>query len=402
MNSKIEQDKSFIKWSRRLRTESTRKNYVSNFKVFCRFLNLTPTQLLDEAEQEQEANVLKSKRKIKERFEDFEYHLRDKELSSCTIHAYFNAVKSFYNYHEIDLPNLELEPAVVESEIFVPTKDDIRDILNVSDVLEKALVLVGCSSGLAVNEISNLRIKDLGIDNGTKITTIKLRRGKTKVDFITFLTPEATEAVQAYLEYRGRTSIDERKNKALMKQKVWSDNDYLFCVRNVPDTYLDSKDERERKFSTSGLMAIYRDLSEGTSKCAPKGEFNTIRSHNIRKFFNSTLLNAGCDFFTVELFMGHKLPATQQHYFQANPEELKKVYSKYVPQLTIQKELEVLETAEFQALLSENEILKEQLSTAMAQNEIKMSGLKKEIIKEIFQDDLKRVYYETKYNKGLR
>ncbi len=41
-----------------------------------------------------------------------------------------------------------------------PTKEDIQKILEVCDLLEKSLVLVGVSNGLAANEIRNLKIKD--------------------------------------------------------------------------------------------------------------------------------------------------------------------------------------------------------------------------------------------------
>jgi len=53
--------------------------------------------------------------------------------------------------------------------------------------LEKAIVLVGVSGGLSSNESINLKVgifKD-GYDSTTGITTLKIRRGKTKTDFIT-------------------------------------------------------------------------------------------------------------------------------------------------------------------------------------------------------------------------
>ena len=80
-------------------------------------------------------------------------------------------------------------------------------VLKVCDPLERALVLVGVSSGLSSNEIINLKIKDFkyGFDEKTNITTLKLRREKTKVDLITFLSPEASQAVQDYLNYRNKT-----------------------------------------------------------------------------------------------------------------------------------------------------------------------------------------------------
>lgn len=88
-----------------------------------------------------------------------------------------------------------------------------------ADPLEKALILTGVSLGLAANEITNLLIDDLMFDNINNITTIKVRRIKTYVNYYTFLTPETTFAVKDYVKYRSRTSDDKRKSKALLKQK---------------------------------------------------------------------------------------------------------------------------------------------------------------------------------------
>lgn len=380
-------DPALVRWLRRLRRENTKRNYGSILKVFCRFLNLTPSQLKNEAESEQESNVLKSRRKIKDHFEDFEFHLKDQNLSSCTIHAYFTGIKSFYTYYDIDLPNLNLESVAVKAcNMDIPTKADIRAILNVCDPLEKAIVLVGCASGLSANEIVNLKVKDLEFDNNTNITSLKLRRQKTNVDFVTFLTPEATVAIKEYIQFRGRTSEDQRKNKALLKQKIYSNNDYLFCVRLVSNEFFKKHDETLRKFSVSGIMSIYRDLSEKVSKSTLKGEFNIIRSHCMRKYFDSVLLNANCDFFHVEYFMGHKLPATQAHYYRANVEELKKMYMSFVPYLTFSSELDISESEEFKKLVEENEILKAQIGSFKAQSEIQIAELKRQIIKELEEE----------------
>ncbi len=55
-----------------------------------------------------------------------------------------------------------------------------------------------------------------------------------------FLSPEASRAVNNYLEYRARTddTKDERKIRHLEKQKVFSDDGYLFVKRKIPDKYL--------------------------------------------------------------------------------------------------------------------------------------------------------------------
>jgi len=223
-------------------------------------------------------------------------------------------------------------------------------------------MLAGASSGLSSNEIRNLRIKDFkkGYDPETEITTLKLTRGKVGFDFVTFFSPEASRAILEYLDYRERDAkaATPQREKQLNKQKILSDNGYLFIARNIHDEFLKTHNEELRKLSENALMKLYRSISEKAKKNTGKGFFNVIRSHTMRKYFNTVLLNAGCDSFHVEFFMGHTLDDTQAAYFRAKPEELKEIYKKYIPYLAIQKEIDVAASQEYLEIAKENDILR--------------------------------------------
>jgi len=88
----------------------------------------------------------------------------------------------------------------------------------------------------------------------------------------------------------------------------------------------------------------------------PSGNWGLIRSHNMRKYFNSALLNAGADSFIVDFWMGHTLDETKSAYFRAS-NGLRDIYLKFVPYLTIQKEADVSESPEYLRLKQENQIL---------------------------------------------
>jgi Phage integrase family len=197
-----------------------------------------------------------------------------------------------------------------------------------------------------------------GYDQATGITTLKLRREKVNYDFVTFLTPEASKAVNDYLSFRGREAKSgKRRHDQVKKQRIFSDNGYLFICRRVPDEYLITKDEELRKLSEKTIMNTYRQLSDDAHKSAGKGVRNIIRSHNMRKYFNSALLNAGADLFFVDYLMGHVIDATRLAYYRADAEKLRDQYSKFVPYLTIQKELNVSESSEFKRIKAEHETL---------------------------------------------
>jgi len=277
-----------------------------------------------------------------------------------TVKGRLTGVKSFYQANYIELPKLGRtgdKAAPLQEHKEIPKIDDIRDVLAVCDTLEKAIILVGASSGLAINEICELKIGDFkkGYDKETGITTLQLRRGKVDYDFVTFLTPEASKAVNDYLSFRGREAKSgERRHNQVKKQRVFSDGGYLFICRRVRDSYLKTKDEELRKLSEKTLMNTYRQLSDDANKSAGKGIRNVIRSHNMRKYFNSALLNAGADIFFTDFLMGHTIDKTRSAYFRASPEQLKEQYKKFLPFLTIEKSLNISESEDYKRIKGDN------------------------------------------------
>ncbi|WP_321417138.1 tyrosine-type recombinase/integrase [uncultured Methanomethylovorans sp.] len=364
--AELKKDTIIIEWLDTLNPKpNTERNYLVAMQAFTEWVGKTPEEILTEAEQEIKAGKLMRERNVKKYLIGFRKYMQDSDYAPISVKNYLTGVKSFYKLFDIEIPTLPRtgnKARPLERHSQIPDKEDVQQVLTICDPLEKAIVLCGVSSGLSANEIINLKVGSFkkGYDPETEITTLKLRRAKVGYDFITFLTPEASRAVWAYLKYREReakTTITARK-KQFAKQRIYSDDNYLFIGRQIPFEYLDTKDEDMRKLEHYSLMKLYRAIAEKAGKCAPLGNWNMIRSHNMRKYFNSALLNAGCDSFFVEFTMGHTLDDTRSAYFRASPEKLKKIYAKFVPYLTIQKELDVSASSEYREILKENNILR--------------------------------------------
>lgn len=364
---------------------NTERNYLLSLQAFTEWVSKTPGELLTEAELEIRAGKLMRERNIKKYLIGFRKYLQDEGYAPISIKNYLTGVKSFYKIFDIEIPTLPRtgnKARPLERHSKIPTKEDIQHVLTICDPLEKAIVLCGVSSGLSANELINLKVGTFkkGYDPETEITTLQLRREKVGYDFITFLSPEASRVVWAYLEYREReakTTITKIR-KRFEKQRINSDGGYLFIGRQIPYEYLDTKDEEMRKFEHQSFMKLYRTIAEKAGKCAPLGNWNMIRSHNMRKYFNSALLNAGCDSFHVEYFMGHTLDDTRSAYFRASPDKLKDIYQKYVPYLTIQKELDVSASSEYREIVKENDILRAETARHIVER-TELSSVKSEM-----------------------
>ena len=384
--NELKEDKLIIVWFDTINaSEHTKRNYMFAMQFFTECVKKTPEELILEAEAEIISGILPRERKIKTYFIKFRKSLQDGGSAPMTVKTHMSGVKSFYITNDIEIPTLpksstKAKPREENNEI--PTLEDLRAVLKVCDPLERALLLVGVSSGLSANEIINLKVKDFknGFDDKTNITILKLRRIKTKVDFITFLSPEASQAVQDYLSYRDKTIKTENKKRITLldKQKVFSYNDFLFIGYYIPNAFLKTKDDKVRKLKTGTFMHIYRNLSEKAQKNATKGNWNLIRSHNMRKFFNSALLNAGADSFFVEFCMGHTLDSTKAAYFRANSEQLKETYKKYIPFLTVQKALNISESPEYQSITKENQVLRAETAKHVVERS-ELQDLRKEL-----------------------
>ncbi|WP_440944959.1 tyrosine-type recombinase/integrase [Methanosarcina sp. T3] len=371
---------------------ATQNNYKVAMKLYIEFLKKSPSEIIAEAKADIRDGKFMDERAIFTDLNLYAAHLHDREIAPKSRAAYLAALRSFYNCFYIDVPKVRagaVKPLEINKPI--PSKEDLQVVLSVADPLTKAVILTGVSSGLSKNEIQNLLIRDYkqGYDPETEICTLQLRREKTNTDFITFLTPEATRAINTYLEFRGReiTHKDEIRDVQLKKQRVTNDKGYLFIMQKISDEYLFSKDESLRRLSTNAFFNLYQSISVKIGMCAGGGNMNLIRSHNMRKYFNSALLNAGADSFFVEYCMGHTLDDTRAAYFRASPEKLKEIYKKYIPYLTIQKELNVSESPEYQRLKSENEILAREAVRATVENS-EIRELREEIrkIKKVNED----------------
>jgi integrase len=345
--------------------QKTRRLYLFAMQFYTEYVGMTPEELLLEAEADIQNGVLPRLSKLKRHLIDYKEDLRKQNYAPLTIKAKMTGVYSFYNKNDITLPQLprnETKPRSLRQHKEIPTKEDLQIVLSHCDVLERAIVLIGVSSGLSAQEIINLTVDDFrkGYDPVTGVTTLKLRREKEEYDFVTFLTHEASNAVITYLESRERTPKNPTQQHLdmLAKQRIYDGYGYLLICRSVPKEYLKTKDEKLRQLADSTMTTLYQNLAEAANKASPKGQWNVIRSHNMRRYFNSVLLNNGADSFIVDFWMGHTLDETKSAYFRASAEGgLKQTYMKFMAHLTISEAYDPTKDPNFQKLKQENSAL---------------------------------------------
>jgi integrase len=383
---------------------STKQSYIASMQQYTEFTNKTPLELIEEAEKEIKAGLLMRERNITSYLREFREDLENKELAPLTVKNRMTSVCSFYRSYNIQLPIIPKSTQKAKPELKrkkIPDKEDIRHMLKFCDPLERAILLVGVSSGLSVTDISNLKVSDFteGYDEKTGIITLHLIRKKMNYEFFTFLSPECSKAVLDYIAWRNRTTKNDNsvRGKRLIKKHVNNETGYLFVSRYVSDNYLTTKKEKEkeesRKLAEKSIIAIYQRLNEEANKSSPLGEYNLIRTHNMRRFFNSSLLAAKASIFFVDFLLGHQLDATHEAYFRADPKSLREEYQKYLPYITIEKALDISNSPEFIQAKTESDKFAKLAATAAVERD-ELQELRAEIQKIKDTESIRREYMQ--------
>ncbi len=326
-------------------TENTRRNYIRAMSYYTDLSLRTPEELIEEAEQEVVSGTLMRKRRIKSYLLRFKEFLDENEYAPKTQNVYLSAVHSFYSTYEIDLPRKRQRNKIVTLEKNgkrLLTIEDVRKMVSHARTLrDKAIVLTMASSGLAQREVRSLTLGNFyeGLDAETDITTLHLRRQKVRMDFITFISPEATQMTRDYLSARG-----------IHGHRSGKDTDHLFATRTGS------------QISEGRFVDIFADIGKRAGYERVSGTFSIVRPHALRKFFSSTLLNNGADIWFVDYLMGHRIDSTHEAYFRADPDKLKQRYMQYLPFLSLSETgVKTIESGEYHRLMAENEELRRAL-----------------------------------------
>ena len=306
----------------------TRYGYRNSFALYIKYTGLHLSDLLLEADMEEEKGLRWKKRKLKERLIGFRGWLAEK-YNYNTIKALFSRIKTWYRHNEIEIgfiPKLN-QKAVKKSEPItyedIPSKEMLKKCVECSSPLMKAILLFMISSGCARRETLNLTIDDFIIateeyhtsgsihenlveliSQDNVIPTFKIRRQKTNKHYFTFCSPQATKAIVEYLLMTGRR-FDKGKNHHL-----------LFKIN------LDM---------LSNEFGRLNDICGGGKVAG----MNRIRSHMLRKFHASNLYNGGMNIDDIDALQGRGKDNTHNAYFKESSEKLKEKYIDHLEVLTI-------------------------------------------------------------------
>jgi integrase len=257
----------------------------------------------------------------------------------------FTFAKEFFNYYNVELPAKDLKfirhklpkgsARTIEKDMDIET---IRTILQHLDVKGRALILVLASSGMRINEALSVTLDDIDLKVKPACITIRGETSKTGDNRISFISAEATQAVNEWMKVRAdyiRTSAN--RNNGLIKsgrgtQKSLDDDGRLF------------------PFSDQNASALWDNALTNAELLSRDKTTNRkqLHYHQLRKFFISQL-SLIISKEIAEMLAGHTGYMTGS-YRRYTKKQLIEEYLKGEHLLTIQapKELQEIES-EFRA-----------------------------------------------------
>lgn len=376
--SKVIENSEYLKDSEAVRkwlrlgnfSDGTGQGYTTGLNQYCKFHDMTPEQLIEEAEAEH-AFLLKDQN-ILLRLADFKDSISDK--SSNTQSFRMAGIHSFYRNHYIIIPS---NPNKSRNGTTTLLKNDwkgfnkkvVRECLKHLNLRDRAILLCMISSGQARYEIRNLKIADVADVDNQNITTLHLHRSKSGTNYTTFFSPEATLAIKEYRK--------ERRDRA-DKLDVTDDNPYLFVT---------SYNKQFTRLKDDTFNNVFLRLSEkmGREFETDDGTYNALRSHNFRKFFKTQMQNDGMAVWQVEHQMGHTLNSLDKAYFIAEQSKMKENYIVHLNAVSVEtevKEVSIEESEKFQKMQAEMTEMEKQNKALLE----KMTSF--EMFQKVIQDNL--------------
>lgn len=320
--------------------KATRERYIYVMKLWQTSTGQRPTNMIEEAEEEEDQQIRPRKRSIDQHFLTFTDHMKARGFTVDSIKSNTSYIRAFYNHYHIQLPGrikLETPP---HTDLQLPSLEDIRLALSNSNPCFQAIIILMLSSGMGRSEILSLTLTDF-------IMAVNARNKDNQISL------ESLPCI-------GETIPDH--DKVVVRPLIWnvtriktgrhyytfsSSESYQFIMRYLaskpgvedPDSSLFLNQSR-RQIQHGGFNQYFRDLNKrcGWGKIGKQIYF---RSHNLRKWFASRLEN-GLGYINTERLMAHSvLSDTANRYFKPDIEVIYNLYYQNMDRVTVMGKVEV-------------------------------------------------------------
>jgi len=318
-------------WLLEFTAVNTRRGYTSAMRKYKQVLGIMDL-----------GTYLKTETNYENDLKKFLAQVNDKP--STSIRFYSAVIRTFFKDHEIELDKNEIRK--MQRRNFIPkrksaatrdkkpTRQQLRKILDYTDVKGRALILFLASTGCRIGETLQLRKTDLDLNSNPPKCYIRAEITKGKVGQRTvYMSFEARDAIQNWLEIKD----------SLGKTGGFGTYGGLLIF----------------PFSSNTARAIWNNAARkaGLDQKDSTTNRHIYHIHSLRKFFRS---ESKIDLDIIHSLMGHS-EYLDQSYRRYTEDELEKAYLEAMPNLSIYG-IDDSIRANLETKTSEIELLKAQVA----------------------------------------
>lgn len=257
---------------------------------------------------------------VYELLDQFVVYLESMTLSRSSVNQYLCYVKSYLQYHDIDIVPHKFKKRVVMPKI--PREDerpidqdDIRTILLKCPYPRlKTFLLVLASSGVRPTEGCAIRVRDCNFNESPTRIHIRAEYTKTKRSRDIYISDEASSYLSDWIKYN--FGVDLKTTKKI-DEKI--ENCLVFQVQNIGTQNI-TPQSIYRKFALQFPNVLDR---VGFSQRKDGMRRRQITLHSFRRFVKTTISDspAGTDY--SEWFLGHN----KSSYYVSKPAARAEIYA---------------------------------------------------------------------------
>jgi site-specific recombinase XerD len=193
-----------------IKSPATKASYQYNIKLFMKYCKVKDIQdlLTIDTPQQYIINYIMS--------------LREKGLSWSSVSNALTAIYHFYAMNDITLNKKKINMfkgqfsrSVIDRAY---THQEIKKILDVSDLRMKVIVLLMASTGCRVASIPSLRLRNLEKVDSHNLYKLTVYEGSNE-SYYCFTSPECASFIDAYLQYREKNGERLDKDSFLIRDQ---------------------------------------------------------------------------------------------------------------------------------------------------------------------------------------
>ncbi|SHO44254.1 Site-specific recombinase, phage integrase family [Nitrosotalea sinensis] len=340
-------EKSLVVFEKFVRSEATKKMYFYYFNTFLKWAQNSVEKLLTA-----DGFLQLKDEKLQEIVEDYMMYLR-RRLSPNSMPAIIAALELFFSMNDKNLNFKKIRrmvPASIKKSGHTAwTTNDIRKMLqNAVSGRDRAFIHLLSSTGCRIGALQELKLKHL-TNMSDNCKSVLFYEGSEE-EYLGFLTPEASKAVDEY--------IDERRKDG---ERIDQDSPVLRSSYQVGM-------QKVKSMSTASAKMIAIRLAKSVARNKQGKRYSVMAAHGFRKRFNTILKNNKEGNISLkEKLMGHKgVFVLDGVYHDADAQTLFNEFKIHIVNLTID-ESEALRMENLKLAAEKSELVKtnEKLSDAL-------------------------------------